>query len=290
MDNKVEQKNFFQQYMVPIFISLLISFCFNALVEYLEFEDGSITVSKGAEQEDSYISVISVCNFDNTALESISLYFKDGCKIVSVLDNPYVSQDGNYLYISEIPPQENYSFVVTTNQEILPDTVVCDSDYKIIVNFQGEERLKIITILLQTLPSVVVYSCYLILDRKHREKTLLEIKNENDKYKKTFEELTEKTEKTGTQIIELYDRLNRQKIFYQTRIQDIKKELNFWRDTIRKMMYDSTKEKQDTDKIIDLVTSNLKTYTTRENSDQEFNEILFVAELIAKQEKRNNLD
>ena len=66
-----------------------------------------------------------------------------------------------------------------------------------------------------------------------------------------------------------------------TRISHLRKELSFWRDTVRKMLYNSQNEFQTADKVIDAVTSTLKTYTTQGRSDDNMDVTLYLAQLIA---------
>ena len=61
----------------------------------------------------------------------------------------------------------------------------------------------------------------------------------------------------------------------------MRRELSFWRDTVRKMLYNSQSEFQTADKVIETVTSTLKTYTTRKLGDENMDELLYLAQLIA---------
>lgn len=58
-------------------------------------------------------------------------------------------------------------------------------------------------------------------------------------------------------------------ILYLARLGDYSKELNFWRDTIRKITYNSTNKNNGTESIIDIVTKSLKTYRTRGTDDEK---------------------
>lgn len=75
--------------------------------------------------------------------------------------------------------------------------------------------------------------------------------------------------------------INELRLYYFTRISDLQKELSFWRDTVRKMLYNSQNEFQTADKVIETVTSTLKTYTTRKRSEKNMDELLYLAQLIA---------
>lgn len=115
-------------------------------------------------------------------------------------------------------------------------------------------------------------------------------------------EVEEKSEKVSAETEKLSDKIDVQKeqskksinelrLYYFARISDLQKELSFWRDTVRKMLYNSQNEFQTADKVIETVTSTLKTYTTRKRSDKNMDELLYLAQLIAdSRELRNKHD
>ena len=115
-------------------------------------------------------------------------------------------------------------------------------------------------------------------------------------------EVEEKSEKASAEVEKLSSKMDDQKeqstkainelrLYYFARISDLQKELSFWRDTVRKMLYNSQHEFQTADKVIDTVTSTLKTYTTRKRSDENMDELLYLAQLIAdSRELRNKHD
>lgn len=72
-------------------------------------------------------------------------------------------------------------------------------------------------------------------------------------------------------------------ILLMSRLSDYSKELSFWRDTVRKMLYQSTGSKIDGEKLISTVTEQLKTYGTLEKADVEFDVLETMANLLKDQ-------
>lgn len=62
-------------------------------------------------------------------------------------------------------------------------------------------------------------------------------------------------------------------LLLKAKLYDYQKELNFWRNTIRKILYQNKVDKNEAEKIIDTVTHTLKTYQTKEKNEYELEEM-----------------
>jgi hypothetical protein len=98
--------------------------------------------------------------------------------------------------------------------------------------------------------------------------------------------LKEKLEEAQKRMDDLLERFSekenvsrKMKILALARITDYSKELSFWRDVVRRILYDSSNKKA-ADKVIDEVTESLRTYGTRKES-REFNTILVMARMFS---------
>lgn len=70
-------------------------------------------------------------------------------------------------------------------------------------------------------------------------------------------------------------------ILHSARVSEYRKELDFWRNTIRKISYDSH-QKNNID-LVKLVEMNLKTYKLKNLSSSDFDNIIYAADLLNKQ-------
>ena len=70
------------------------------------------------------------------------------------------------------------------------------------------------------------------------------------------------------------------RIYYLIRIKDLRCELDFWRDTLRKLLYSSKKDKLTTDKIINEITKSLKTFSVNEKNQENIDEIIYLAKVL----------
>ncbi len=70
-----------------------------------------------------------------------------------------------------------------------------------------------------------------------------------------------------------------------SKLHDYRKELNFWRNTIRKVLYQNKYDKKQADDLVNLVTSTLKTYQTNSKDEHDFEHLKMMASYIKEKEK-----
>lgn len=107
------------------------------------------------------------------------------------------------------------------------------------------------------------------------EETQKELIEKNIKDNKSIQKLESNLEKLQKESAKI-------KILYVSRISEYAKELSFWRDTIRKIMYNSESKNLNSELIIDTVIKSLKTYHTRNQKDIEFTTLEILDKLSKK--------
>ncbi|MBL8077654.1 MAG: hypothetical protein JNM55_06815 [Anaerolineales bacterium] len=124
-------------------------------------------------------------------------------------------------------------------------------------------------------------------ERDEKIKELREdIKSSEEKQQKANDDLMKQLEDDDKQIKKIKETAQRIKLSLIARISDYAKELEFWRDTIRKILYESGKDKRSVEMIIDTVTSSLKTYGTQEKFF-DFNAIEVMARQLREAENKD---
>lgn len=78
---------------------------------------------------------------------------------------------------------------------------------------------------------------------------------------------------------------NRIRLVLISRLTDYSKELSFWRDTIRKLLYENKGNENQGDVIIKTVCKNLKTYSTlKQDIPDSFEAIQILSDMISYRE------
>lgn len=278
---RINLKQIILECVLPIIFVSIIGY----LSTFVKFEDAKISISESVFENGQYISLISVNNFKNKNIDTLSLFFSDDCSLLSVQKNDYVILDGDYIKIT-VPPKEKISFYVLTENKATEDTIRCVYDGKIVLNYQNSKEAEFLKTIKSILIIIIIYSISIIINFILHRKMVSKIAKRCDDIEIKLAQSIADAEKAEKKIIDAFKRYRKEKIFYQTRISQLRKELNFWRDTIRKLLYDSKHQEQFSEKILEAVTNNLKTYTTSDRSDNTIDDVLFIAELISKAETK----
>jgi len=92
------------------------------------------------------------------------------------------------------------------------------------------------------------------------------------------------------QLDQIKNESQRLKLLLVSRLSDYHKELSFWRDTIRKILYGAGKSKSNAEAIINEVTRTLKTFGTTESYDDNFDAIRIAADMISRDKDKGKTD
>ena len=128
---------------------------------------------------------------------------------------------------------------------------------------------------------VSILSNYWLLNMQEKKMSLIEKRLEIEEkdlvlQRKDFEKVKEDLNKE-------YNNYRKAKIILLARIRDYSKELDFWRDTIRKILYSIPKNRKED--ITKIVTNNLRTYQTSDYNDDYFESAKMLAEIMNKEVK-----
>lgn len=93
---------------------------------------------------------------------------------------------------------------------------------------------------------------------------------------------------TKNKLREVESKFGRHKAILLRRISDYSKELEFWRDSIRKILYQSDISSSNSEKLIAHVTQKLGTFGTRSNAAEDFETIQALAQDIVEHEGKKD--
>lgn len=168
--------------------------------------------------------------------------------------------------------------MVWTEYPISEGQIIAESDYKIRINHSNDSSPFWIQIFWNALPLAILIFLSTAIQiwlgskdiqklRQECDRISKEIEKKNQEFKAQKAEVCSIQEKHDESIKDYEQRLLQLKrefkdmrLYNLTNITQLRKELSFWRDTIRKILYNNKTGLQSTDKVIEAVTSTLKTY------------------------------
>ena len=266
---------------ITAIITTLITFGVTAIVNRHQI---NITIGTSIIQENTIMTPVIINNSSkNKAVENLELAARDN-KIETVKsDLAYeIDHNKNILTINYIPPKETISIILTTIDLVKPNDIKIAYAENINVTYLENPKKAYILIISYT---IMYFATYMILqyafDLKLKKyyKILYGLEEEYHKYEKKLQNLKTENTKTQEALKVSRNKIHEMRIYYITRMSDYKKELNFWKDTIRKMLYQSSK-KIDTDDLFNVVTETLQTYGTKSSVDTNIDEIYYLSKLM----------
>lgn len=302
MDNKKEKPNLLH-IAITAFITTIISLVVSVGIQWLTLESVVITISPSSRLDGKYLTVVSVQNLEKATLSNLSLYFDTDFDVMDSESSNEFQQQQQYVELERISPKAKYSVMVWTEQPISKGQIIVESDYKTRLDYTNDSSPFLIQMLRFIIPFAIITflatSTQIWVDWKHRSKDsqkILERCNklqqeaerigaEEQSQRAELESIKKDADKSAKeynqQISKLKQDSKEMRLYLLTHISQLHKELSFWHDTVRKMLYNSQNEFQTADKVIEAVTSTLKTYTTRKRSEEKMDELLYLAQLIA---------
>lgn len=302
MDDKKEKPNLLY-IAIKAFITAIISVAISVGLQWLSLESVVITVSPSLKLDEKYLTVISIQNLEEATLSNLSLYFDTDCDVLEIKSGDAFEHQQQYVELESIAPKAKYSVIVWTEQPILKGQIIAESDYKTRLDYSNNSSPFLVRMLWFIIPFALVTffatGIQIWVEWKHRTKESQKILERCNELRREIERTDAKrqalytdceslkkehdksTQEYERQLNKLKRDLKETRIYLLPYISHLHKELSFWRDTIRKMLYDSQNEFQIADKVIETVTSTLKTYTTRQCSKENIDEMLYIAQLIS---------
>lgn len=288
MNNKGESTGWIKIVITEVVIALITSF-FMLIISSINRDDVNVFVMDSVSVDGQYYTTVSVEDMKKNVLEDITLQLNRENEIISLFgEGETIRLDDAKIIIDYLYPDEKISFVIISEKAINRNEMFwVENKREINITYNKSKQEIFLTNFIVVIFVIVIFSIMNIINHisldKKRKKTVFEMKIKSDELEKEFEELniinkdlSERSEELTRRNKKLNKKLNdlekkfdkytiKQKIYYLNRINDYKKEIGFWRNTVRKLLYNSKESKSNVDKVIEVITRELKTYTTREN-------------------------
>ena len=261
MEKKSTYKKIIVDAIVTSLISSLILLIINSGVYWFTKEKINITVTPSSHINNEYVTVISIKNFQNNkSISEINFWFHN----VTIKDvNTELTNDrtNNNIKIKNLLPDYTGNIVVFSEKEINEQNLKVELNEKCNLVFTSQQKESAYIKIKNYLGTVFIYfiefSIMLYLDRNFTNKKI-------ERTEKALKLLEQSQEISKKESKELQRRIMKNKLLLERKLSDYSKELNFWKDTIRKILYRVGKDEMKKKDICEIVTNNLKTYRTKE--------------------------
>ena len=255
-----DRKRTWKDIIFKVFVQVLFTALVTILIATVSISDISIYIATGIQDDRGYTTVITINNYSkHKPIENLDLCFNTilySDSVFANIDYEY-NMDSNYLRLKYIPPQQSVSISVLTYEE-LSSSNLSIANNKIANGFFLKSQNRIPDLVLYAYGgyifiSAVMYLALAYLSNKGTNKILDKLQEEE-----------KKSDNNSERIKVLKEDFKHIKYLLYRRIADLSKELDFWKNTIRKIIYKTQTDETGKQSIFDIVTSNLKTYHVNE--------------------------
>lgn len=277
-----------------IFLSVIITFfitlALNSFVQWITLADGVVIVGPTTNINQNEFFTFQIENYSKKPINELILLVpaEVDVKRIHVSTPLSIVTDKNS---QGAPNQKRIFFSGFPAREItsvyIPMTSITDVDLFKFENLLAKELTKenfqnrrspfreiILTVLLNALISSIILGFFLFFQRHSMLKLLQELSRLDNRLEKQ-EETLRKHETSGRKM----------RLLLLARLSDYAKELSFWRDTIRRVIYTSGSNKDRADTVIREVQKSLKTYRADLMDFEHFETIKMAANIMRGDEE-----
>lgn len=286
--------------IISFILITVFAFFGNVGFNYLFRDKGVVRIGYSMELEKGKYEIpIDIYNFEDSSLDNIKIKIMDNIDIDRIKTSEILnikkelnnmnSNTSSIFEISKVNENKKMQMIfITTRKVESKDIEIIKNGNRIKVEYPDDIKSPIKEQLLTALMNALIYAIILSIFqyymgkrdtkvRKDMEEQVEELKSHSnhltsiiDKEEKDFEKIANKNNKLGEELEEYKQYVKKREILLLARIRDYSKELNYWRDTIRSILYKSKNNNINVDVVFDMVTKNLKTYQVKENKEPDF--------------------
>jgi len=299
----------FQTILTAIIMFFLISL-FNYAGEMWSKKSAVIITGSSFFVDEILYTSILVKNQDNKLLNDLlirvpsyvninSISASTNVQIVEVNDN-VVNRRVKQLRITGLTPNTMTEILVPIeDSKDAHDIFVLNAVEKKIDQKQANDihidKLVVIkNSLLMAIPIIFIYLIFLWVSNMKYFQTMEKLESVEKKLTNTENQIEKKEqqlEKTEQRLEKLMIYASKMKLVQHGKLSDYIKENQFWRDTIRKAIYNQSGETRTSEKLIEIVVRTLKTYSTLENCpDLDYATLEALSMLVDKEKNLDGID
>jgi hypothetical protein len=314
--------------LVTAVATFIVTGILSIAVQYWALEHGTVTIGPTINLAGKLYMPVDIVNYSSQALEKLRLSVPSATAPDSIVTTrplniePAKDVTGTHtqkrLLISGLEARQLTRLLIPIASEgdarlvellngaelNLKPVPAANVSYPILIVLRDAAISALFTTVLYT---IFVYWLYDRLDRRDRQ--LKETREETDRQLK---EMREELDKFRADATAGFDRLradataensrlqanlstvgnsnSRLRILLLARLADYAKELDFWRNTMAKLVLTAGGSKQDVEAINKQITESLKTFTTRSRAADDFDTITAVASMLHRAEEVKSSD
>lgn len=301
-------KKIFEVIVSTIFV-VVVTFFINLAISKLTNEESILTLGESIKISDNMYSLTISINTYNTAIQDLGLGIPQTITRDQIRTNNPVEllmgqgnniESNTFFQIKEIPEENALQLSLITHEKLDPDEIIINKNSNsLLINDLNSTKSPFHLNLLSVIITSVMYGLILLFsslrDDKRRTELVAQskeiaestLKTSEDRYndlKEYQEDLKNENQRLNQNMNDYISDYRKYKIIHMAKLNDYSKELNFWRNTIRKLIYETNSGKDKAEMVIKTVSSSLKTYQTL-GQEHDFESLKVLSSLLNEKDK-----
>ena len=287
-----KENNRWVKNLITTIITCVLSIIIASIINYILSDTYNISVGNLVFVDNKWQTSITINNFENKDLLSFELFVPSkNLEVISDSTSISISpKSKEIIIISNILPSQSVTFFIASNNTINLSEIKAINKNTTLESDKKRVSFLIISYSVITGLLYVVTNLYSFYKLNQKQKLLYsQLTKKIDDRESEINQCESKINQCESENNQIHNKINRiekahtkYKIYYINKITDLSKELDFWKDTIRCLLY---KAKGKTIKDIDIfnsVTEILKTYLTRDKKDMNYKELQRFLDVVDK--------
>ena len=284
----------FRKAVFPTLFTFVLTLAVTTLISYYTGPRGEVSKTEGVFIAGKEYTILDIRNYSSSTLNGLTINIPIKIELndidistplsVEVIKNVVSSSTHKQIMVSGIPPNNSSKLILPASSGV---AVVNHEEKNMDQSEHGLFEDPIDKIIFDAFLMACVYSLLFFIFETKQIKREKNIEKNRDLISKELsdvkKELEYKQEKIAKELHETRNHVSRTKILLMARLHDYSRELEFWRNTIRKVIYRDSGCKKEAESIIDKVTEELKTYQTRvKDPDECFKAVECMSSMLSK--------
>ena len=279
----MNKKEMIKEVIIQIIAAALIQVLLYGVAyvwSYFNKEKLNITVCTSTQIDNAYTTSINIKNYQNDKSVKSIIMWSNANIDSSVLNYKDIEIKDKQIIIKNIPPSYDGTIVVHSKEKINEDNTKFETEEKRTVNFLYAQKEEITSywkqLIINIIVYIVIYTIMAIIFNIFTNKQITlykqeveQIKRSDEKLEKEYQSIEKELEESRKKIKEQTKSWLRVKIYLHRKLVDYAKELNFYRELIKRIV---NKDKNKND-ICYEITKELRTFKTLEKINLEDLEI-----------------
>lgn len=281
-------------------ITTILTSLMTVIIANFVIDKSTITIGNPTElNEEVYYLPISI-NTYNEEIENLRISFPANIDINHLKTSIPISikqlMEANTMteqssFELDVPSESHVQIIATFTESIDEENVyIYKNGNKVKVSSFDTMKRPIIEQLPYFLISITAYAIIIFIltlwQEKRRNEKIDHYITISNSSKEAYNDLKESIKNERTQLNKVQDELKqtrddftKKQILNSAKLNDYSKELNFWRNTIRKVLYELPDGEEKADKVLKSISSSLKTYQTQ-NQEFDFEALRILSKML----------